>query len=75
MAEALRQRAPWILWPIAALWDLLAFVLRCTGRLIAAIVGLAMMAVGLALSATVIASPLGVPIAILGFLLLLRSVF
>ena len=49
-----RRNAPWFLWPFAALWDLLAFILRLTGRLIGIVVGLLLLGLGIALSLTVI---------------------
>lgn len=70
-----RHRAPWILWPFAALWDLLAFILRLTGRLVAAAIGLVLMILGIVITMTVVGAPLGIPVFILGFLLLVRSVF
>jgi len=70
-----RESAPWIFWPVAALWDLLAFVLRLTGRVLGVILGFVLMAVGILLTFTVVGAPLGIPLAILGFLVLLRSVF
>jgi len=75
MAHSVRETAPWIFWPFAALWDLLAFILRMTGRVLGVILGVVLMAVGILLSFTVIGAPLGVPLAILGFMLLLRSIF
>jgi hypothetical protein len=74
MARSARDSAPWIFWPIAALWDLIAFVLSLTGRLIGAVVGLLLLVIGLGLSITVILIPIGVPLAIVGFLLVLRSI-
>ena len=38
-AVAARDTAPWIFWPFAALWDLLAAILLLTGRVLAAILG------------------------------------
>jgi len=75
MARPARESAPWIFWPFAALWDLLAFVLRLTGRIVGAILGLVLMGLGIAVALTVVGIPLGVPLAIFGFLLLLRSLF
>jgi hypothetical protein len=75
MGQPARQSAPWILWPFAALWDLLAFVLRATGRLVGVLLGLTLMIVGLLVTVTVIGAPLGIPLAVFGFLLLLRSLF
>jgi hypothetical protein len=66
---------PWILWPFVALWDLLTFVLRLGGRFVAALLGLVVMIVGFVISLTVVGAPLGVPLIVLGFLLMLRSIF
>ena len=73
MAE--KQKTPWFLWPFVALWDLLAFILGLTGRLVAAVLGLALMIVGIILTVTLIAAPVGIPLMILGLLLMLRSLF
>lgn len=70
-----RRQVPWILWPFAALWDLLTFILRLTGRLVAAVLGFALMVIGLVATLTVVGAPVGIPLIVLGFLLMLRSVF
>ena len=63
------------MWPLAALWDLLALVLNITGRVLAAILGLVLMIVGIALITAFAVLPVGIPLAILGLLLLMRSIF
>lgn len=68
------RRTPWFLWPFVALWDLLTWILGLTGRLIAAVLGLALMIVGLVLTVTLIAAPVGIPFVILGLLLMVRSI-
>lgn len=65
----------WLLWPFAAVWSLLGFLLRLTGRLVGVLLGLVLMIAGLALTLTLIAAPVGIPFAVLGLLVLLRSVF
>jgi len=75
MAEKSERRVPWFLWPFVALWDLLALILKLTGRLIALVLGLVLMIVGLILTVTLIAAPVGVPLMVVGFLLALRSIF
>lgn len=75
MAQATRHTAPWFFWPFAALWDFVAFVLRATGRLVGAILGFLLMALGLVATATVVGAPIGIPLVLLGFLLMLRSLF
>jgi hypothetical protein len=66
---------PILLWPFYAIWRLLTFVVEMVGRLICALIGLALMAAGTAIAITVLAAPIGIPIAAVGFLLLVRAVF
>lgn len=66
---------PILLWPFYAIWRLLTFVLEVVGRLLCALIGLALMAAGTAITITVLAAPVGIPIAAIGFLLLVRAIF
>jgi len=75
MARSARESAPLIFWPVAAVWDLIAFILRVTGRLVAGVLGLVMLAGGALLSFTIVGAPIGVPVAIVGLLLLTRALF
>ena len=75
MADTEARRIPWFLWPFYALWRLLGFILDATGRLVLAVLGVALMVVGLAVSLTVVGAPVGIPLAVLGLLLLLRAFF
>jgi len=72
---ALRHRAPRLLWPLAAVWDALAFFLVLLGRLLTGITGFLLLATGVLITLTVVGAPLGIPLACLGFLLLIRSLF
>lgn len=69
------RRTPWILWPFVALWDLIAWLVMLVGRLLAVVLGAILMILGVVLSLTVIGACLGVPVAALGFLLILRGLF
>ena len=69
------SETPWFLWPFKALWRLLDAILRLTGRLVAAVLGLALMIAGLVLTVTLVAAPVGVPLLVFGFLLMLRGIF
>jgi hypothetical protein len=69
------RRTPWILWPFVALWRLLAGIVEITGRLVAVILGAVLMIVGIIVSLTVVGAIVGVPLAILGFLVILRGLF
>ena len=66
---------PWILWPFYAIWRVVSFVFELTGRILAALIGLALMAAGVAVTISVVAAPIGIPIAAIGFLLLVRALF
>jgi hypothetical protein len=72
---ALRHRTPWILWPLAATADTLAFILKLLGRLLTAVIALLLLAIGVLLTLTVVGAAVGIPLACLGFLLLIRSLF
>ena len=66
---------PLLLWPFWALWRLLAIILTLTGRLVAAVLGLALVIVGAILVVTVVLSPVGVALIVLGALLVVRGIF
>jgi hypothetical protein len=66
---------PILLWPFYAIWRLLTFVVEMVGRLVCAVLGLGLMAAGTAITITVLAAPIGIPIAVVGFLLLVRALF
>ena len=70
-----KRRTPWLLWPVVALWRLVAWVLELTGRLIAAVLGLVLMIVGVLLTVTIVGAVVGIPLIIFGFMLMLRSIF
>ena len=75
MTDSNERKIPILLWPFYAIWRLLTFILNLVGRLLCALLGLALMAAGVAVALSVIGAPLGVPLAALGFLLLVRALF
>jgi uncharacterized protein DUF5362 len=64
-----------LFFPFIAIWKLLEFILKLTGRLMAVILGLVFMIVGAILCCTVIGAVVGIPIIIFGFTLMLRGFF
>jgi len=70
-----KKTTPWFLWPFIVVWDLLAVVLKVTGRLLGVLLAVGLMVVGIALTMTIAGAPVGIPLAILGFLLMIRSIF
>ena len=75
MPEGEEKHIPWILWPFYAIWRVVSFIFELTGRIICAIIGLALMAAGVAITISVVAAPIGIPIVTFGFLLLVRALF
>ncbi len=66
---------PILLWPFYAIWRLLTFFVEMAGRLICGVLGLGLMVAGSAITITILAAPIGIPIAAVGFLLLVRALF
>ncbi len=70
-----KPNVPWYIWPFVTLWKLIAGIVTLTGRLVAVILGLVLMLVGILVSLTVVGAIVGIPLAIVGFLLVLRGLF
>jgi hypothetical protein len=75
MNDSPDSRIPLLLWPFYAIWRLLTLVLELIGRLLCGLLGLGLMIAGVAVTLSVIGAPLGIPLASLGFLLLVRAIF
>ena len=75
MSDSTEKRVPLLLWPFYAIWRLLTFVLEFVGRMLCALFGIGMMAAGVTITLSVVGAPLGIPLAALGFLLLIRALF
>lgn len=75
MSTHSKQHLPWYLWPFAALWKLLAVIVELTGRFVAMVLGLVLMLVGVLVSLTIVGAIIGVPLAFIGLLLLVRGIF
>ncbi|MGB5489192.1 MAG: hypothetical protein WBM76_00050 [Woeseiaceae bacterium] len=75
MNDSTETRVPILLWPFYAVWRLLTFILNIVGRLLCALLGLGLMIGGVLATLSIIGAPLGIPLAALGFLLLVRSLF
>jgi len=75
MTERAERRVPWILWPFYALWRLLTLLLSALGRLLCGVLGAALMVAGVVVTLTLVGAPLGIPLVILGALLVVRALF
>ncbi len=67
------RRTHWILWPVVALWRLLTGILGLTGRLVAIVIGAVLMLVGLLVSLTIVGAIVGIPLGLVGLLLVIRG--
>ncbi len=75
MTTETKKHIPWYLWPFAALWKLIAVIVEMTGRFLAMVLGIVFIVVGIIISLTIVGAIVGIPLAIIGFLLLLRGMF
>lgn len=64
-----------LLLPFRLVWLFFGFLLTVLGKLLGVILGLIFMIMGVILCFTLIASFIGIPLFIIGFLLVLRSIF
>ncbi len=70
-----RRHTPWFLWPFRLIFELIEWVLRATGRLAAALIGLVFMVAGCVLTLTILAAPVGMPMIVFGLVLMVRGIF
>ncbi len=75
MNTSAERNVPWVLWPVYAVWKLLTFILNITGRIICAILGLLIMAAGVAVSLSIVGAIVGIPLIAFGFLMTVRALF
>ncbi len=75
MNDSTQGNVSTLLWPFYAIWRLLTFILNLIGRVISALLGIALMAGGVAIALSIVGAPIGIPLASLGFLLLIRALF
>ncbi len=75
MTTQTKNHVPWYLWPFAAIWKLLSVIVELTGRFVAMVLGIVFIVVGVIVSLTIIGAIIGIPLAIIGLLLLLRGIF
>ena len=66
---------PWYAWPFWALWRLVSWIVLFAGRLIAVLLGFLLMLAGFLVSLTVIGALIGIPLFIVGILLVFRGLF
>lgn len=70
-----KKHVPWYFWPFWLIYQLTLGILKFTGRLVGAILGLVVLILGALLCATLIGAILGVPLIILGLMMMVGSIF
>jgi hypothetical protein len=69
------KKSHWLLRPFIWLWNLIAYIVTLTGRLVAVILGIVFMLVGVLLTITVVGAIVGIPFIIIGILLIIRGLW
>ena len=72
---AQKKNTPCLLVPFVALWDLIAYIITLTGRLVAVLLGMVFLILGVILTITVIGAIVGIPMIIFGLLLIVRGLW
>ena len=75
MSTAEERPIPILLLPFYFLWRMVSFVVEAVGRVACVVLGFTLLATGIVVSLTVIGVPIGIPLAAIGTLLLLRAFF
>ena len=75
MTHHTKKHIHWYLWPFVAIWKLIAVIVEMTGRFLAMILGVVFIIVGVIVSLTIVGAIVGIPLAIIGLLLLFRGIF
>lgn len=75
MSTQTKHHIPWYLWPFAAIWKLLSVIVEMTGRFVALVLGIVFIVAGTIVSLTFIGAIIGIPLAFIGLLLLLKGIF
>jgi hypothetical protein len=65
----------WLLRPFIWLWNLIATIVMLTGRFVAVLIGLVLILVGAILTVTVVGAIAGIPLLVLGVLLVIRGLW
>ncbi len=70
-----KRKIPFLLWPFWALFQLVLWILKLTGRLVGAILGMVIAIVGVVLTITIVGAIIGVPMVLLGVMLMIKAIF
>ncbi len=69
------KNTPWLLRPFIWLWNFIAYLVTLTGRFVAVVLGLLLMLAGVILTITVVGAIVGIPLFIIGLLLVVRGLW
>lgn len=75
MSTQTKRQISWVWWPFVAIWKLLSIIVEMTGRFVAMVLGIVLILVGILVNLTIVGAIVGLPLALIGLLLLLRGIF
>jgi hypothetical protein len=75
MTTRTKHSIPWYLWPVVALWQLVATIIELVGRFVAILLGFVLFVVGAVVSLTIVGAIVGIPLMLFGGMLVLRGMF
>jgi hypothetical protein len=75
MTTRTKHHIPWYLWPIVALWQLVATIIELVGRFVAILLGFVLFVVGAVVSLTIVGAIVGIPLMLFGGMLVLKGMF
>lgn len=64
-----------LFFPFILIWNFIEFIIKITGRLLAVILGFVLMIAGITLCVTVVGALIGVPLIVLGTVMIIRGFF
>lgn len=70
-----KRRVHWVFWPLVALWRIVTWFGEAIGIIASICLGLLFMMMGYFLMQTILLAFIGLPLFLLGFLLLLRGLW
>ncbi len=70
-----RRRAPILLWPFVLIWKIVTFVVNLIGIALGLGIGFVLLVLGVFLTSTVIGAIVGIPLCILGLMLMVRALY
>lgn len=62
-------------WPFVLIFKLIGLIINIVGKFAGGLIGLGLIVLGLFITFTIIGAPLGIPMVIFGFLIMIKAIF